>query len=181
MTPAAPTGNSAASINFDVSHLQYDATKRRLRERYIEVRFPQFSDSNTSLSNTPQVLVWARQFLDEDKPGHAVELLELALEENANQREAWLFLIEYAFLDSDAPRVAELAAAYAARFGRDGATPVIEAMGHELAPNDPQFRHVTEKAALPNWSSLAAAGRDEALQRTYHAALLRAAAFHLGR
>lgn len=181
MNTTADSANHAPGVNFDVSHLQHDANKRRLRERYIQARFPQFSESNTSLRNTKEVLRWARQFLDDDRSGPAIELLELSLEEDATQREVWLFLIEHAFLNSDAPRVSELAAEYAMRFGRDDATAVIEAMGHELSPNDPQFLHVTQTAELPNWSSFAAAGHDEAMQRKYHAALLRTAAYHLGR
>lgn len=181
MTADVNQANAAPGINFDVAHVNSDVAKKRLRDRYIDVRFPQIAETNTSLNNTSAVLRCARQFLDDERPALAVELLELALEEDPSQRAAWLFLIEYAFLESDAPRLAELAAAYAARFGRDDASVVIDAMGHELMPQHPQFRHVTQTAALPNWSSLAAAGRDDGKQKLYHAALLRAVAFHLGR
>lgn len=166
----------------DVSHLAKDATKRRLRERYIATRFAQFPDPGIALRHTSEMVRWARQLLDDDQPRLALELLELALEEDPRQRDVWLFLIEHAFLNSDVTTFNALADEFKQRFNMIGAADpavrTIDAMGVELDPADSRYANAGEPEMLPNWSNPEFAMRNEARQRKFHQSLIDAMAFH---
>ncbi len=179
----------------DVSKVQQDAGTRRLRDRYIATRFAQFSEPGIALRHTSEILRLARQLLDDDQARLATELLYLALEEDAQQRRIWLFLIELAFLGEDVTQFSELADGFKARFmmADDRDTPesleeekvvaennkIIDVMGIELAPNDPRYANAGAPVMLPNWSTPDGDERNEIAQQKLHASLLDAMAFHV--
>jgi pilus assembly protein FimV len=152
-----------------------------MRDRYIAQRFPQISEPHIALKKTPEVLQWARQFLDDDRPQMAEELMHLALQEDITQREPWLFLIEAAFLREERSRFSSLVAEFKQRFAGDVAIASMDAMGRELEPNNPQYAHVSEPLPLPEWSMLNSVARNPALQQKFHASVLEAMAYHLPR
>lgn len=175
-----------------------DSNAVRLRDRYIATRFVRFAEPGASFSSTEDVMGWARQLLDDEQPRLAIELLHLALQEYPEQSRLWLFLLELAFLGEDAVLFAELAGLYKERFsngsGHDGAgeaspstlttLSIIDAMGHDIAPQDPRYAHVRhkgEKFMLPNWSIPDSIERDEPRQKKLHRALVEAMMFHLSR
>jgi hypothetical protein len=166
----------------DVSSIAQDANKRRLRDRYLATRFPQFQEPGAALRNAGDVARWARQLLDDDQPRLAEELLQLALEEDPGQRALWLFRIELAFLNSDEGTFNTLADEFKRRFGDDPACSeaigTIDAMGVELDPADPRYANAGPPQLLPNWSTPDMGERDEVKQRKLHGALLEAVAFH---
>lgn len=181
-TPAAPR-SLRESLQMPV-----DANAIRLRDRYIVTRFVRFAEPGASLSSTEDVMCWARQLLDDEQPRLAIELLHLAVQENPGQVRIWLFLLELAFLGHDAVLFAELVGLFKERFGYDEAgkmaLPVIDAMGHDIAPQDPRYAHIRqrgEKLMLPNWSIPDALARDEMRQNKLHRALVEAMVFHLSR
>jgi hypothetical protein len=171
-----------AGAILDVSMLAQDATKRRLRDRYVATRFAQFPEPGVALRHTSEMVRWARQLLDDDQPRLAVELLQLALEEDPNQRPLWLFLIELAFLNSDTPSFNALADEFKQRFNMigkaDEAVKTIDAMGIELDHSDPRYANAGEPEMLPNWSNPEFAARNEERQRKFHASLVEAMSFH---
>jgi hypothetical protein len=157
---------------FDISDNIKDVDARRLRERYIAHRFPQFAGAASQLRNTNEILRAARHLLDDGRPNLAEELLSIALQEEPYQREAWLFLIEVAFLSHDAARFESLADDFKKMFANSQDNQVIDAMAHDLNPSDPRYQNIESPTPLPNWSSLAAQGRDEIRQRSFHHALV---------
>jgi hypothetical protein len=166
---------------FDISKLVDHQTERRLRDRYVSSRFPQFGEPRESLRHTSNILRWARQLIEDEQPRLAHELLQLAIEEDPNQRSIWLALIELTFLDGNVAVFDELADAFETRFYRDEAIPAIRAMGHDLSPHDSRYADVQGGIDLPNWSVVEIPNRDEVLQRRFHTALLDVTATHIGR
>lgn len=164
---------------FDISENIKDIDARRLRDRYIASRFPQFAGNTSQLRNTEEILRSARNLLDDGQPNLAEELLSIALQEEPHQREAWLFLIEVAFLNHDAARFDALTDNFKYLFTHNDDQYVIDAMAHDLNPNDPRYQNLYSATPLPNWSSLAALARDEIKQRRYHQALLETANHYL--
>jgi len=159
---------------FDISENIKNADARRLRERYVASRFPQFADNTSQLRNTVEILHTARHLLDDGRPNLAEELLYIALQEEPYQREAWLFLIELAFLNNDAARFDLLANDFRKIFPNGEEQYVIEAMAHDLNPHDLRYRYMNSPTPLPNWSSHASQARDQSSQRRYHQALINA-------
>lgn len=178
-TDFVPTRSGAV---LDVSPIAKDPTKRRLRDRYIATRFAQFPEPGVALRNTTEMLRWARQLLDDDEPRLGVELLHLALEEDPRQRDLWLFLLEYAFLNSDIGAFNALADDFKQRFNMigqaDPAVKTIDAMGVELDPSDPRYASAGEPEMLPNWSNPESAERNETRQRKFHQAMVDAMSYH---
>jgi O6-methylguanine-DNA--protein-cysteine methyltransferase len=170
---------------FDISQLADRATERRLRDRYVSTRFPQFGEPRESLRHTGNVLRWARQLIEDEQPRLARELLQLAIEEDPTQRSVWLALIELAFLDGDVPKFDELATAFEKRFMRDEALRIIHAMGHDLSPLDTRYAAVAGEEAggieIPNWSVVEIPNRDENFQRRFHDAISDVIGAHSGR
>ncbi len=166
---------------FDISIAMRDPVARRMRDRYIAQRFPQFNEPHRALKNTESVLNWARQFVDDDRPQLAVEILNLALQEDPAQRPIWLFLIEYAFLETDSARFNELADAFKRQFPGDTAIELVNTMGHDFAPTDPRYSHINAPAELPDWSKLESGDRNRERQQKFHVSLTEAMAFHLPR
>jgi hypothetical protein len=157
---------------FDISDSVKDIDAKRLRERYIASRFPQFAGNTSQLRNTGEILRAARHLLDDGRPNLAEELLCIALQEEPYQREAWLFLIEVAFLNHDAARFDLLADNFRKLFPESEDQYVIDAMAHDLNPHDPRYGYMSSATPLPNWSGLSSLARDENRQRRYHQALV---------
>lgn len=166
---------------FDISKLVDHQTERRMRDRYVSTRFPQFGEPRESLRHMSNILRWARQLIEDEQPRLALELLQLAIEEDPNQRQTWLALIELTFLDGNVAYFDDLATAFEDRFYGDEALPIIHAMGHDLSPHDARYADVKGGIPLPNWSVVEIPNRDAVLQRKFHAAMLDVAATHLGR
>lgn len=170
---------------FDISQLVDHVTERRLRDRYVATRFPQFGEPRESLRHTSNVLRWARQLIEDEQPRLARELLQLSIEEDPTQRNIWLALIELAFLDGIQARFDELATAFEKRFFRDEALHIIHAMGHDLSPNDKRYASKDGEPAgsmeLPNWSVVEIPNRDEGFQRRFHEAITDVIGAHAGR
>ena len=158
-----------------------DAAARRLRERYIAARFLQFPQPAQALKNTPNVMRWARQLMDDDQPRQASELLQLALEEDLSQRPLWLFLIALAYLAGDPGLFVELSDKFKARFPAFEGMAVMDAMGHKLLPADPRFVHAAQAFIMPDWSTPESELRDELRQQKLHTALVEAMASHAAR
>ena len=167
--------------NLDEAIVPSDPAARRLRERYIAARFLQFPQPARALVNTANVMMWARQLMDDDQPRQAAELLQLALEENPAQRPLWLFLIELAYLGNDAGLFAELSDSFKKRFPGFDDVPLIDAMGIRLLPGDPRFSKPATTFVLPDWSTPESELRDPLRQKKLHSALVEAMTFHSAR
>ena len=142
-----------------------------MRDRYIAQRFPKLGGTNRALTKTDTVLSMAQQLIQEGRKFLAIEMITLSLQEEANQRDLWRFLIEDAFLRGDAARFKVLIDGYAMQFKGDEARPVMQAMAHDLSPALVSTQSKLEPVPLPNWSGIRLDERDAQLQQKLHDAL----------
>ena len=101
---------------FSAASIANDATRMRIRERYILARFPQFSAQRADLTVSEIVLRYAHEMAEDGLTHRAAELMTLAIEENRGLRKVWLALIEFSFLQGDVHRLSELVTAFKREF-----------------------------------------------------------------
>jgi hypothetical protein len=138
----------------------YDEKRRRIRDRYIGIRFAGVIRSAEDLSNSPRIIRAARAAFEEDHAETALELLELAIEQNVNEKPLWLADLEIAFLVRDAHRFIASARAFRLQFPGAEEWKEIARLGRALAPDEAIFgarqgnrkhEHYGPWPDLPNW------------------------------
>jgi hypothetical protein len=132
MLRGAPPPAVAGLVRFDASVQQEprvdDASMRaRLRDRYIEARFPGVLSSSADLADADGVVTIARLLFEEGRYDDAQELLQLAIGQSGSEP-LRLARLEITFLQRDASRYVALA--------------------RELRQAHPQTREWTEVARL---------------------------------
>jgi hypothetical protein len=128
--PAAP--HQADPRNFD-------ATRRRIRDRYISVRFAGVARGARDLDNPARVVKAARLAFEEHDAEAALELLALAIDQNAGEPELRLAELEIAWLARQRARFVAAAREFHALFARSPEWPEIVRLGRRLAPAEPLF------------------------------------------
>ena len=137
-----------------------DAKARRIRDRYITARFPGVARAAADLEATDRVIKAARLFFEDGDLELALELLDLAIEQNSRAEALWLAQMEILFLSRQASRFAEAARAFHAMHPASEAWPEIGRLGRALVPGDPLFgaasgprdhEHYGPWPDLPNW------------------------------
>ena len=138
----------------------YDETRRRIRDRYIGVRFAGVIRSAEDLDNAPRIIRAARAAFEEDHAETAQELLELAIEQNVAQKSLWLADLEIAFLVRNAHRFVAASRAFRLQFPDAPEWAEIARLGRALAPDEALFgarqgarrhEHYGPWPDLPNW------------------------------
>ena len=145
LDPAAPASAPAAAGDFlPTIHMEADAGKpsafeiekraRLYRKEFIYARFPEVAAGHLKLADEPEVRRVARVYYQDDlNPTKAVELVELALQENPDQKKLWLVLIEIFRLEKMASDYTEAALKYKKRYGEEKHFwPRIAADGYRL-------------------------------------------------
>ena len=138
----------------------YDEKRRRIRDRYIGIRFAGVIRSAEDLANAPRIIRAARAAFEEDHPETALELLDLAIEQNSREQSLWLAQLEIVFLTRNPARFVECARAFHAMHPASEAWPEVGRLGRALAPGEPIFGepcgprdhdHYGPWPDLPNW------------------------------
>jgi hypothetical protein len=138
----------------------YDDKRRKIRDRYISIRFAGVVRSAGDLENTPRIIRAARAAFEEDHADTALELLELAIEQNVKEKNLWLADIEISFLMRNAHRFVASARAFRLTFPDATEWKEISRLGRALAPGDALFgaregvrrhEHYGPWPDLPNW------------------------------
>jgi hypothetical protein len=138
----------------------YDETRRRIRDRYIGIRFAGVIRSAEDLDNAPRIIRAARAAFEEDHAETALELLELAIEQNVGQMSLWLADLEIAFLVRNAHRFVASSRAFRLQFPDAPEWAEIARLGRALAPDEALFgarqgarrhEHYGPWPDLPNW------------------------------
>jgi hypothetical protein len=137
-----------------------DAKTRRIRDRYITARFPGVARSAEDLESPERVIKAARLFFEDGDIDSALELLDLAIEQNSRAEALWLAQIEIVFLTRDATRYLECARAFHAMHPASEAWCEVTRLGRALAPGHSLFgaesgprehEHYGPWPDLPNW------------------------------
>ncbi len=134
---------------FSANSIANDATRMRIRERYILARFPQFAAQRGDLTVPEIVLRYAHEMAEDGLTHRAAELMTLAIEENRGLRKVWLALIEFSFLQGDAHRLSELCTA----FKREFPDATLEEFLLLDVLTEPEASIETVRAKLRHWAS----------------------------
>ena len=137
-----------------------DAKSRRIRDRYITARFPGVARSAADLEAPERIVKAARLFFEDGDIAAALELLDLAIEQNSRAEALWLAQLEIVFLARDAARYLECARAFHAMHPASEAWNEVSRLGRALAPGHELFgaesgprehEHYGPWPDLPNW------------------------------
>jgi hypothetical protein len=157
---AAPAKAAKKAVLVESDPQTYDEKRRRIRDRYIGIRFAGIIRSAEDLANAPRIIRAARAAFEEDHAGTAAELLELAIEQNVKQKQLWLADLEIAFLVRNAQRFVALARAFRAQFHNAAEWNEVSRLGRALVPDEALFgarqgarkhEHYGPWPDLPNW------------------------------
>ena len=161
---AAPPSASPRAVDdgcaFIPTHFAGDAAQRRIRDRYISLRFPGVALSSADLAASERVIKAARLYFDEKKTDRALELLELAIEQSGADESLRLAQLEIAFLARDARLYCALAREFQSSHAASSQLEEVSRLGRALAPDDPIFgaaqplrahEHYGPWPDTPNW------------------------------
>jgi hypothetical protein len=150
--------SSQSGDNSDPRHLS--AARRRIRDRYVSVRFPGIARCAADLSQPALVIKAARLYFEEEQPGLALEMLELATEEAPGEASLWLARLEILFLARDCQGFVATARAFSSAHPRHEAWSEVERLGRAIAPGEAlvgatagprAHEHYGPWPHLPNW------------------------------
>jgi hypothetical protein len=116
-----------------------DIARRRIRDRYLAVRFPGAPHTDEDLRDSAGVIKSARLYFEDGDIDRACELLEFAGEVNHADESPWLAHLEILFLKRRGHAFAELAHRFHVRFPASGRWPEILRLGLRLAPQNRLF------------------------------------------
>jgi hypothetical protein len=155
--PAPATPTAAAADDHPATH---DARCRRIRDRYIGARFPGVARSAADLENPGRVVKAARLFFEDGQSETALELLDVAIEQDSRAEALWLAQLEILFLTRNAARYVETARAFRAMHPASEAWAEVARLGRTLVPGEGIFgpasgprehEHYGPWPDLPNW------------------------------
>ena len=138
----------------------YDARCRRIRDRYISARFPGVARSAADLESPERVVKSARLYFEDGQVDTALELLDVAIEQDSRAEALWLAQLEILFLGRNAARFVECARAFRALHPASDAWAEVSRLGIALAPKESLFGtangprqhdHYGPWPDLPNW------------------------------
>jgi hypothetical protein len=127
-----------------------EAVRRRIRERYLAVRFPGAPHSDSELQDNATVIKAARLYFEDGDIDRACELLEFAADANAADELPWLAHLEILYLKRKGPAYTALAKRFHERFPQSGRWPEILRLGLRLEPEEPLYRLAHPHEALPD-------------------------------
>lgn len=186
---AAMSSNSLPSftraetaLSFRATTLDADLGRKRLRERYLAVQFPDF----IAARGRPEAVVrLARELFDEGERRLAIEVLTLGIQENPKTRAFVLALLELAYLAEDAALFSAAADFFHREFPGAPEHAQVLGMGALVAPRSPTFfgrardkdgkeRKPDEGARyrIPGWSLLGSPTTDDAASMDFRDQLL---------
>jgi hypothetical protein len=140
--------------------IEYDARSRRIRDRYIGARFPGVARSSADLEKPERVVKSARLYFEDGQSETALELLDIAIEQDSRAEPLWLAQLEILFLSRNAARFIETARAFRAMHPASEAWSEVARLGRALAPAESVFGpaagprdhdHYGPWPDLPNW------------------------------
>jgi hypothetical protein len=158
--PKADARSSETTPSADNDPRGYDARCRRIRDRYIGARFPGVARSTADLESPDRVVKAARLYFEDGQVDSALELLDVAIEQDSRAEALWLAQIEILFLVRNAARFVEAARAFRAMHPASEAWPEVARLGLGLAPKEALFGSATGPRDhdhygpwpdMPNW------------------------------
>lgn len=166
------------ALSFRASQLQSDLRRKRLRDRYIAVQFP---DLAAVRGKSALVIRLARELFDEGERRLGTEALILAVQESPQDKSLPLALLELAYLSQEATLFSGVARYFEDKFPDAAENAAIARMGSQIAPRSAQFfgraRTVSTMEAaycIPGWSLAGSEVGDDQLRTDFRNAMLSA-------
>ena len=137
-----------------------EARRRRIRDRYIGARFPGVARGVADLESANGVIKAARHYFEDGRFETALELIELAIEEDARAESLWLAQLEILFLVRDPQRYVARAKEFRQAHPSSPHWTEVARLGLALAPEEKAFGprrgprvhdHYGPWPDLPNW------------------------------
>ena len=116
-----------------------EAMRRKIRDRYLAVRFPGAPHTDEELRDSAGVIKAARLYFEDEDLDRACELLEFAADANTTDESTWLAHLEMLFLKRKATNFTRLAKRFHDRFPGSGRWSEILRLGLRLAPEESIF------------------------------------------
>lgn len=116
-----------------------DAMRKKIRDRYLAVRFPGAPHTDEDLRDSAGAIKAARLYFEDGDVDRACELLEFAADVNATDELPWLAHLEILFLKHKAPAFTRLAKRFHEHFPSSGRWQEILRLGLRLAPDESIF------------------------------------------
>ena len=144
-TPAADAGAAFA-----------DPVRRRIRDRYISVRFAGVARGAADLENPTRVIKAAWLCFEERHGEAALELLRLACAQNPMESLLHVAQLDLAWRLRDRERFVQAARAFHGLFPRSAEWPELMRLGRDLAPDEVLFAQSriagrVEAGGTPRW------------------------------
>ncbi len=151
-----------SALHFRASTLEGDLARKRLRDRYIAIRFPDFQAVRTD----PRLVIrLARELHDDEEHRLATEVLILAVQDHPQDKSVALALLELAYLADDAELFCATAAYFREAFPKEKENADIVTLGRHIAPRHAAFltRGGSSQGSpytIPGWSQTGAVQDD---------------------
>lgn len=124
-----------------------EATRRRIHDRYLAVRFPGAPHTDQDLRDSAGVIKSARLYFEDGDVDRACELLEFAADASPGDESTWLAHLEILFLKRHAAPFTQLAVRFHERFPASARWPEILRLGLRLAPEEAVFHGARPREA----------------------------------
>ncbi len=168
------------ALSFRASQLVADLRRKRLRDRYIAVQFP---DLAAIRGKSGPIIRLARELFDEGERRLGAEALILAVQESPQDKSLPLALLELAYLAQEITLFSGTARYFENHFPAAAENVVIARMGLHIAPRNAQFfgRQPVNAALesayrIPGWSLAGSPSGDDRLRTAFRAAMTAGAA-----
>jgi hypothetical protein len=185
-----PTDNLGAAIpaipafraTRDEDPHTFDARRRKIRDRYIGARCPGVARNGADLNSIDRIIKAARLNFEAGESAAAIELLDLAVQENPQEPSPSLARLEILFLLRDRNAFVAAAHVFDDAFRGNGAWTEIQRLGRAIAPGDALFgaaiperdhEHYGPWPHLPNWIQAPWDLTAEVVAADFHRAMLR--------
>ena len=159
-----------SALQFRASTLEGDLTRKRLRERYIAIQFP---DYLAMRHDAAAIVRLARELYEDGEKRLATEVLILAVQDRPQDKSLPLALLELAYLGDDASLYAAAAGYFRDTFPRAPENLTVTALGRHIAPRNAQFLGADTTGAfaspytIPGWSLRGMVESDAAVQAEF--------------
>jgi hypothetical protein len=187
---AKPAGSNAPAATTDPGTFRSDPLRRKLRDRYIQARFPGVVASGADLEDGGRIITAVRHYFEERQFDRADELLGIAIEQSPESKPLRLAQLELAFLRREGERFVVFARDFRRAHPAASQWQEIARLGRAIAPmetslfGDAQGEHVHDRYGpwpqMPNWLQASFDLTAEVLAADFHREMAPAGAIVAG-
>ena len=130
-----------------------DATRQRIRDRYVAARFPGVARTSADLAIVEAVIKSANLYYEDGDAARAEELLDVAAMLQPEAEALWLARLELALLLCDSENYRRVAISFRSHHPNSVKWPEVAALARSLYLSDAPFAGHEETSGLANFGS----------------------------